>query len=752
MVGRKTRRLTALGVALWCALAAPAAASVFVSEAPEELAQRSTAIVLGRVVAIESGMDASGNLNTYIRIASEEIVAGSLPAREFLLREAGGSAAGRHEWIVGSPEYTTGERVLVFVAERRDGSLGTAGMAMGKYSVTVDEHGVGIAARRLGEGVASLDPASGRLVPRSEPEVWPLADLLQGFRGLSLAPRRGGGGSTALAVPSELEALAVRERQAAFVYAGARWFEPDDGVPIAFRVDATGDAALGPDVSRAAVGAALDAWSSVPSSTLRLLDGGALEPSPWKGCEAGNRFVFNDPFDEIDDPEACRGLLALGGVCYHDFPTRTVNGAVFKRIFQGKVTFNNGLGGCPYWNACNLAEIATHELGHVIGLGHSEDPDATMFGIARFDGRCAALHADDVAAALFLYPGESGAGTPGLRPTLTPTPSTVPTITPTPSRTPTPTVERRPIRIRGRVEYFGAGRAPVSGVLIELRGSEWKSSTSDANGNYSSGFVPSGTWEIEPAKRGGLGGAVSALDAAEVLRIVEEGRELGALERLACDVTGDGLVTALDARRILDFKVRAIAALPVVEACSGDWLFLPDPVPVGRQLLQSPSTAGGCRPGRIELASLASDAAEQNFLAVALGDCTASWRGDVSASEVTGEVRVRLGRRRGRGRRLQVPLLVEAGAPFRSVEGQLRYDPTELRPLRVDLAERGAARLVAWQVPVDGQVRFAAASAAPIETRRTLLVAQFLVLRGGADRAAVRPLGMTIDETPVAAF
>ncbi len=74
---------------------------------------------------------------------------------------------------------------------------------------------------------------------------------------------------------------------------------------------------------------------------------------------------------------------------------------------------NNGFGDCPFWNARNLAELLTHEVGHTLGLAHSSDNpdepdvslrDATMYYAAHFDGRGATLRSDDIAAICTLYP------------------------------------------------------------------------------------------------------------------------------------------------------------------------------------------------------------------------------------------------------------------------------------------------------------------------------------------------------------
>jgi len=75
------------------------------------------------------------------------------------------------------------------------------------------------------------------------------------------------------------------------------------------------------------------------------------------------------------------------------------------------VVVADGWNGCGFYeSSANFAEVMTHELGHVLGLGHSSDPTATMYARAHFDGRGASLRADDMAGLRFIYPG-SGPGT-----------------------------------------------------------------------------------------------------------------------------------------------------------------------------------------------------------------------------------------------------------------------------------------------------------------------------------------------------
>ncbi len=109
-------------------------------------------------------------------------------------------------------------------------------------------------------------------------------------------------------------------------------------------------------------------------------------------------------------------------------------------IVSLRVTYSlNPYANCYYTTRCRVQEVLTHEIGHALGLGHSDDSDATMYAYAHFDDRCASLAADDANAIRFMYPGSTAPPPPP-----TPTPTPAPTPTPIPA---TLTANPNPIQV-----------------------------------------------------------------------------------------------------------------------------------------------------------------------------------------------------------------------------------------------------------------------------------------------------------------
>jgi hypothetical protein len=217
-----------------------------------DLVARSMATAIGRVARVEAVAATAGGVRTNVFLTIDDVISGELDGGEIVLREAGGRLPDGAEHIFGAPSYAVGEQVLVFVEDSADGSLHTAGMAMGKYRIERDRRGASLAVRDADANVRVLDP-SARAVRSLAAQVRPLAELIASIRRAARngqrAPRKRTGrrpsrrqGTNALELPPP-----------AFTFLGApsRWFEPDEGKAVALLLDPTGDAGIGPVQSTA---------------------------------------------------------------------------------------------------------------------------------------------------------------------------------------------------------------------------------------------------------------------------------------------------------------------------------------------------------------------------------------------------------------------------------------------------------------------------------------------------------------------
>jgi hypothetical protein len=309
--------------------------------------------------------------------------------------------------------------------------------------------------------------------------------------------------------------------------------------------------------------------------------------------------------------------------------------------------------------------------------------------------------------------------------------------------------------VGGRIKHWRT-RAPVGGVTVALMGDTGTATAvTDDLGEFSFGELDPGTWQMQPQKRGDAVGAISALDGALVLRTVAGLAQMDDVQRLACDVTGNGQLSALDASRILQLAVGQVVALPIAGICGSDWAFVPAPtaMPYQRLVLPEPGV-NTCQPGSIVLDPLLGDAPRQDFSAVLFGDCTGNWNAPLTARaqlSLSRDGRVRLGspQRRGSGR-WAIPLLVDSPEPYLSVEVRISYDGERARPIQVRAAGTARDALLRYDSDDHGVLAVALASVTPLTAEGPVATLLFESASRRSDGHIAQLVAAAIDEVAVA--
>ena len=379
----------------------------------ETLVTDARAIITGRVLSITTGRDDTDRIFTYIKVRVLSSLKGDITSRNVVLKEEGGELNGEGSIIFGTPTFRVGEKVLLYLDTWQDGSLRVRDMFLGKFSIIMNAETGREAAVRMAPDteivVLNGDPDFGQTVPSTdrmelEEYVQHVRELVSSTRENSEAFHRTAYSDTPLlGQPAEFESLVSSgsiNPSYTFISPSTppRWFE----ATVFFNVN-TNEA---PSGATDDILAAMSAWSNVSGSSLEVAMGGTT--SSCRSSSTENVMVFNGCDGRWQPSSGCSSILALGGLGWTS-QTTVINGTTFFRAVAGFVSFNP-YASCSYSNHCNVQEIAAHELGHALGLGHSQDSSATMAAFAHFDGRCASLRSDDQAGARFIYPSTGGGG------------------------------------------------------------------------------------------------------------------------------------------------------------------------------------------------------------------------------------------------------------------------------------------------------------------------------------------------------
>ncbi len=337
----KSIRLAASVVFL---LASAVSATVFQPTSDRQLADRSDSVVVATVRDAASQVRADGYVVTDYHLEIEETLKGTA-AGTIIVSEIGGRSGDRFTFISDSAAYTPGEHVLVFLKKRSDGTYFTTSMAMGKFSFTRTASGEAVVTRDVSE--LRDDPA--RLANEFK-------QFVQGKTTASYATKL-----TPIATAFHPIATAAASAYT-LTGCGAGCFPVrvqggESGGGLAFLSSGTLGTVDGPGgISNAAA-----AWTSDPDSGIVLSYAGTSTSSA-PDTEDGKNVVYLGYTGS--DNGVCDG--AMGCTIGVGNITHIYKGETFISISDADILVRPGI------TAAQYAALITHEVGHAIGLRHSD--------------------------------------------------------------------------------------------------------------------------------------------------------------------------------------------------------------------------------------------------------------------------------------------------------------------------------------------------------------------------------------------
>jgi hypothetical protein len=397
-----------LALALAGPFAGTAAATTILYQTDAQLVALSDRVLHGRVLDVRTEFGPDGQtIYTVARLAVLEDLTG-INESIVEVRELGGTIGDKRLWIPGATTYTPGDQLLLCLKQHA-GTWRTVAKSFSAFHVESAPTGDAVILRR---DVTNLDVIA---APMQGPDVRTLDDFRRIVAGVK---------GTQSVKPAQAADVAGAPVMLAFTLLGPmRWNKADTGGTVVWYRNPAASAP--PTITNIydLIPVAMHAWTDPTDASITLSYSGSRpigSDSPYCAASAPGvgLITFEDPTDEIDAP-----VIAMGGGC-SDGSSTVVNGTSFGGFVRAFVVFNNAAEINPsVLTGTNFLRVITHEVGHGIGMGHTNAPGAPVVSDPQSNlmyASCCystqpvppAIGTDDHAGLVFIYPVSGGPTTP----------------------------------------------------------------------------------------------------------------------------------------------------------------------------------------------------------------------------------------------------------------------------------------------------------------------------------------------------
>jgi len=385
----KIRLFFAVALLVFCAFAAQAVTYVVPSD--RDLVKSVDAVVIGSALNSYSQLNAAGSIETVTTFGVEQVISGDVQG-EIAIHQPGGVYGDQAMVIAGVPRFTAGQRTLLLLRRTPAGEWAVLDIALGKFNIITDRLGRELAIRDEGE-VDGWDPSGVAHVEKPR-MAKPFIDFLR-------TETHGGVGNidyfldrAPLAATTDSVA-APKLKAATNVFLSSsytsllsnntapRW--QTFGAGVQFKNENTLAAAAGGGVT--AIQTGVGRWNGINGGVNYVYccsEPGTHMNGILGAADGVNTVIFEVDLTSVGAPNyncATGGVLGLGGV-KNAAGVFTFNGESFTAIQEVDIAMNKGLNACgsgtyPFaGGGGDFNTAVTHEMGHTLGLRHSDQTRA----------------------------------------------------------------------------------------------------------------------------------------------------------------------------------------------------------------------------------------------------------------------------------------------------------------------------------------------------------------------------------------